>query len=235
MIACRPAGNGKLEEREGISMTRRLHPAIILAAVAALGAQTTSKENQVKDRGQTRTQDERETLDRGRFGSQINVPVNPITLSGVLVDAGCDDRSMLNLLRKAGEAAASMPPGDIQAQSANAKSQSASAHGITVDANTLDAERSDVLAHQVPDLRLRQQDPTCAITGSTGGFALLADSGRLLNLDEGGNTLAMQALQANQAGRAMLNGIGSAVKPRVSVTGRVHGDHLIVIRLRIRQ
>jgi hypothetical protein len=103
-----------------------------------------------------------------------------------------------------------------------------SAAGVTVDADTLQKERSDIMAHQVPDLRMRQPDATCAITGGTRSFAVLMDNGRLLNLDEGGNTLATQSLLADPEGRALYNGTGPAVKPRVVIQGRIHGDKLIV-------
>ena len=56
------------------------------------------------------------------------------------------------------------------------------------------------MAHQNPDLRTRQQDPNCAVSGSTVSFAILLDDGRLLNLDEGGNTLVGQAVHATRPG-----------------------------------
>jgi len=88
-----------------------------------------------------------------------------------------------------------------------------------------------VMQHQVADLRARAGDLTCAITGATKAFAILLDDGRLLNLDEAGNTLALEAIQSSSAGRAMLNGNGPALKPKVTVKGIIHGDRLLVSQI----
>jgi hypothetical protein len=205
-----------------------------LLAILAAGAfaQGTSNENQVRDRGQTRTADETQTLARGRIGTQDAVPNQPLTLHGLLVEADCRDRSTRNLRQPPQNPEIAGAPESAAAgaaQSANGRSS----HGVSVDSSTLDAERSDAMQHQVPDLRARQRDTTCAITGTTRLFALLMDNGRLLNLDEGGNTKAIQAVQANPAGRKMLNGMGPAIKPKVTITGRIHGDRAVVDRLKI--
>jgi hypothetical protein len=137
--------------------------------------------------------------------------------TGTLVDASCDDRSALNLRQRP------TPP-----VLATAPQQSAGAAGIHVDSQTLRKERADVLAHQTPDLLMRQRDRSCAVTGATRQFALLLPSGRLLNLDEGGTTLVWQSLNGLPEGRALLNGTGPAVKPEMKLRGRVKGDRLIV-------
>jgi hypothetical protein len=143
-------------------------------------------------------------------------------MTGILVDGSCDDRSALNLRQKP-----QMAPAPLPSQATGG----VSAKGVTVDAQTLARERSDALAHQVPDLRMRQPDLTCAITGGTKSYALLRDDGQLLNLDEGGNTLAAQFLQSSPEGRALLNGSGPALKPRVIIHGRLEKSKLIVQRI----
>jgi hypothetical protein len=206
--------------------------AVLLAASAV--AQKTANENQVRDRGQTRVADESQTLDRGRIGTQDAVPNQPITFTGTLVDAGCRDRSPFNLRQAPhlSPAAGAAPGTAIREDQAESREGRAS-KGITVDAKTLDAERADIMNHQVPDLRTRQADLACAITGATRAFAIVMENGRLVDLDEGGNTRALQAVQSNPEGRAMLNGNGPGVKPRVMVTARLHGDRAVIDRLRI--
>jgi hypothetical protein len=157
-----------------------------------------------------------------RIGRQGPIQREPLTVSGILVDASCDDRSALTLRQPPELAPAPQPrqsPGGV------------SAAGVTVGAKTLERERSDVMAHQVPDLRMRQPDPTCAITGGTFAYALLTDNGQLLNLNGGGNTLAAQFLHASADGRALLNGYGPAVKPRVVIQGRIRRVRLIVEKI----
>src|SRR3954447_6655632 len=56
-----------------------------------------SNPNQVRDRGQTRPQDESQSWTRGRLGTQQPIPYKLQDFSGTLVDASCDDRSALNL------------------------------------------------------------------------------------------------------------------------------------------
>lgn len=76
-------------------------------------------------------------------------------------------------------------------------------------------------------------DPSCGITGETSAYAVLTDGGRLLNLDHGGNTKAGQAIHSNAAGRDMLNGKIPAIKPKVTIRGRVEGDRATVENLKI--
>jgi len=92
----------------------------------------------------------------------------------------------------------------------------------------------DPKTEQPPDTAARMPDRSCAITGGTRGFALLTADGRLLNLDEGGNTYANQALYSSAAGRAMMNGTGGGVKPQSTIRGRVQGDRLIVEKILVR-
>jgi hypothetical protein len=153
----------------------------------------------------------------GRRGKQV--PRDPIALHGILVDAGCVDRSSLNLRRPA------MPPAIAAPMGKPA--------GGTLSAGAADQARADALEHQVPDLLARHDDPACAVTGLTRGFAILTGDGRLLNLDEGGNTMAIQAIQANPAGRALLNRSGPAIKPKAIVTGRIRGDRVLTSKLSI--
>ena len=182
-------------------------------------------------------------LNRGRVG--VAPPSGPLVLAGILVDAGCHDRSSQNLLRTPTPfnalAPAEPPQEQASANSARAKegfasreapqSQAVTASGITVDKQTLETEQADVLPHQGKDLYTRQPDSSCAITGDTKAFALLTDDGRLLDLNEGGNTFAWQAVQSSTAGRGVLNGAGSPFKPRAVVRGEIRGDQLIVSSL----
>jgi hypothetical protein len=189
-----------------------------LLSMAAAFAQNA---NQVRDRGQTRPADPSQSWNRGRLGTQEPLPKGVQEYSGLLVDATCSDRTSLNLREKPTQAPMAQSPSP-------ASGSEGSSGGVTVDAKTMQSERSDALAHQVPDLASRQPDPSCAITGSTRGFALLTREGRLLNLDEGGTTYAWQAINSLPEGRALLNGSGAGVKPQVEVRGRVQGDRLIV-------
>ena len=193
---------------------------VLFASVAAAQLdQKTNKENMVHDRGQTPIR--RETA--------------PLTVTGMLFDAGCKDRSALNLATAPETLPGAMPVETAaeSAAAAGAKNSGApaSSHGIFVDAETLAAERADIVLHQVPDLTTRQFDPSCAVTGGTSGYAVRLDDGRILNLDEGGNTLAADAVLASKDGRAMLNGVAYGFKPRVKITGRIRGDRFLVDRI----
>jgi hypothetical protein len=225
-----------------------MKPGILLFGAGAAVLAITLVAKDTDNVGKVHVADERQTLDRGRLGSQESMPYGPLTLHGILVDAGCRDRSQLNLTRP------SIPvnergPAETPEQTATENAQRAqmgyataqsqprnppiSASGITVDSKTLDTERSDVLQLQVPDRVTRQEDPACGITGRTSNFAFLMDNGRLLDLDAGGDVWAWQAVQASSAGQAMLNGKGPAVKPRTTITGRIEGDTLVVNQLHL--
>ena len=164
-----------------------------------------------------------------RRNNEIDVPFGESVFQGILIDAGCRDRETLNLRRPP-----ETLPQEAPAQPANAPQNNppptgaVSAKGISVSGATIDAERVGVMAPRVPGMFERQLDPTCAITGSTTSFALLTDDGRLLDLDQGGNTLALVAVYSTSGGRALLNGQGPGVKPRVVVKGQIRGDGLIV-------
>jgi hypothetical protein len=173
-------------------------------------------------------------------------PTGPVEISGILVDAGCSDRSQENLLRAPAQMNLQAPA--VTSEEAQALNEQRSktgfagkdvqpqppgiqAHGITIDKETLDQEQADVLQHQVRDLYSRQPDDSCGITGDTKEFALLTDQGRLLNLDQGGNSWAWQAVQSSDEGRALLNGTGSPFKPRVTIKGEIWTDQLVVEHL----
>jgi hypothetical protein len=200
--------------------------AIVLFSLAAFAQtdQKTSNENMVRDRGQTRPPDQSQSWNRGRIGTQQPLPHGFLTLSGTLVDGSCDDRTTLNLRQPPTQPTPATTPSQPQGKPG-------SASGVTVDAKTLQTERADVMPHQTPDLLLRQPDLSCAITGSTRAFALLLPDGRLLNLDEGGVTLATQAMNSLPEGRAVLNGTGPGIKPQVTLRGQVQGDRLIVQKI----
>jgi len=189
--------------------------------------------------------------DRDRGATPLYTgPAPVVTLYGTLVDAGCRNRTALNLSLPSLPFAAAAPaqtPAEAQAgaqmrsaqgyanatQPAQQQNPATTAFGITVDPKTLAAERPDVLEHQVPDLHSRQMDPTCAITGATHGFSIVLNEGRMLNLDDGGNSFATVAIQGSAAGRAMLNGNGGGMKPSVVVKGRMRGDKVVVESLKI--
>jgi hypothetical protein len=194
--------------------------AVLLLSAAALFGQPTVNENMVQKRGQTPVQDQRETMTRGRIGSQVMMPKDQITVTGILVDASCEDRTSVNLR------SAPLPLPTVKPVPPS--SGAVSAGGVSVSAQTMENERGDVAAHLVPDIVARQEDPTCAVTATTRGYAVLTDKGRLLNMDEGGNTLTNQAVQSDPRGRAMLNGQGPGIKPRIAVKGWIFDDKVIV-------
>jgi hypothetical protein len=191
---------------------------VVLLAGTALLAQEhapqvqdrNSNRNQDRQRGQTHPPDESQSWTRGRLGTQRPIPGKPDTFNGILIDASCDDRSAYNLSKPPEQPNLAAPP--------NAERSAPAAP----------APPADVAAHHTPDAVTRQPDRSCAVTGATRGYAILTTEGRLLNLDEGGNTLVTQGLHANPEGRAMLNGKAGGIKPRVTLRGRVHGDRLIV-------
>ncbi len=177
---------------------------VILGAgglLAQSGSSNTSRENQVMDRGQTRARVWTGRPDR---------PAPLVTLSGLLVDDGCLNRSAANMKRA---------PQDAQP-------------GPLSPPNT-EAERAGAMAHQVADHRSRQPDDTCGVTGQTSGFGLMLDNGTYVSFDEGGNTKAAMAVQSSAAGRDMLNGRKSAIKPRATVTAAVQGGRAVVDSVKV--
>jgi len=218
---------------------------LALAGVVVVGILAQDRVND----GRVRVADERQTLDRGRLGSQESMPPGPLTLNGVLVDGNCRDRSEANLTRppvpfsqrnpaEPPELAATQNAARAKIGYATASSQpftgGISAQGITVNPQALELEQADVLQLQVPERTSRQSDLTCAITAETSNFAFLMDNGRLLDLDGGGNAWAWQAVQSSSEGQAMLNNKGAAVKPNVTINGTIIGDRLIVNSLQLR-
>lgn len=149
------------------------------------------------------------------------------THHGILIDGSCEDRSLWNLARPAETLSAAVP--------ALPPREAASGHGIAVDSQTLAAERKDVTPVMNPDLVTRQSDATCALKAGTRAYALLLDDGRLLDLDDGGNTYAALAVQNSAPGRAMINARGPGFKPRVTVSGALQGDRIFVDKLKLGQ
>jgi hypothetical protein len=131
--------------------------------------------------------------------------------TGILVDGGCSDRSASNL-RQPPLVEFPLAPG-----------------GITPDRNDNPmAEQAGAIAQQTADARSRQPDPSCAITGKTRAVALLMNNGRLVNLDPGGVTDAILAVQGTPEGQAMLEGKAPGLNPRAKVKGSIHEDRLTV-------
>lgn len=173
-----------------------------------------------------------------------------VTLQGTLVDAGCRNRTAMNLGMAAEQYAAVKPaetPAEQQAgtqmrsqqggyanPAGNQAGPSVSASGITVDSKTIAQERPDVLEHQVGDLRSRQLDPTCAITGATHNYSIYLTTGRFLNLDEGGNTFANEAVLGTAQGRDMLAGNGGGFKPQVVIKGNLRNDKVLVQSIKLK-
>jgi hypothetical protein len=186
--------------------------AVLAFAAVSLWGQT---KNADRDRGQTRPPDESQSWTRGRLGTQAPLPEKSATYHGTLIDASCDDRSALNLGRQPEQQHVAQPPSPDEPK------------GGAVPP-------PEIAAQQTPETLARQPDRTCSITGGTRGFSLLTSNGRLMNLDEGGNTLANQALYTTAAGRAMINGTGGGVKPQTTIHGRAQGDRLIVEKILIR-
>jgi hypothetical protein len=58
-------------------------------------------------------------------------------------------------------------------------------------------------------------------------------NGRLLNLDDGGNTYATSAVQGSQPGKAMINGTSPGFKPRVTIVGKIYGDHVYADEVKV--
>ena len=137
-----------------------------------------------------------------------------MTWSGMMVDAGCRDRSPENLLAR---------PTDSLAVEEHSEKP---ARGITVAPRILKAERGEVTLPDTPDHASRYSSASCALTADTKAFALLLPDGVLLELDEGGNTLALDAFQSTPAGAAILNGKVGGVKPLAKVTGLQAGRRI---------
>jgi hypothetical protein len=178
------------------------------------------------------------TLSAQNKEQKMEQPPHPreVTLQGVLIDAGCRDRSVWNLTRPPEPLNAAMPPSAPESASGQATrgTQAAESGGISVDSKTIGLERQDVTqVVKNADLSARQSDPTCAIKANTRSFALLLRDDRLLDLDDAGTTFATAAVQASAEGRAMLNGKGPGFKPRATVVGTVQGDRIFANEVRL--
>ena len=165
---------------------------------------------------------------QSRRDNALAVPAGQAVFRGILIDAGCRNPEIANLRRPPETLPNESPAQPPDAAQNNPPPAGAVAvKGISVDSATIDAERTGVMDPRVQGMFQRQTDPTCAVTGSTTNFAVLTDNNRLLDLDPGGDTLALVALQSTSGGRSLLNGDGPGVKPRVVVTGQLRGDRLI--------
>jgi hypothetical protein len=214
----------------------------LLVLIAMIGgiaaAQDIPPSDRASDRGVTEVQPPSQSMDRGRVGSQPNVPEKPQTWRGVLVDAGCRDRSIANL-RAPSSTAPAVPPDSAAVDPADVPNGPAGrdgaldSHGIAVDEKTAQAERTAPLEAHTQDHLTRQLDPSCAINGDTHSFSLLMPNGLLLNLDEGGNTKAFEMFQSSPQGMSILNGNAPGQKPRATVKGVRRGATLNVSNIRL--
>jgi hypothetical protein len=144
--------------------------------------------------------------------------------SGILVDGGCQDRSLANLRSAPILAPAQAPP-----------SKTDQAAGIKISPRIRRAEQADALQVRTPDHASRYPSASCALTGDTIYFALLLPDGLLLDLDGAGNTLAFEAFRNSPAGRAILNGKVSGIKPNATVHGIRDGARLLTRSVTIAQ
>jgi hypothetical protein len=147
----------------------------------------------------------------------------PTTWSGLMLDAGCTDRSLDNLRAQ---------PLDALAM---ARKPQATPDGIAVDPKVVKAERAEAVLPHTADHASRYSNAGCAITSDTKAFMLLLGDGTLLNLDEGGNTMAFEAFQSTAAGQAILNGKVGGLKPQASIVGVRAGDRLKARSVEVRQ
>jgi hypothetical protein len=220
-------------------MTLKIKPLILLTLCAAAAAQVIPPNSRDSDRGVTPTQRPSQTMDRGRMGTETAVESKPFLWRGILVDAGCQDRSLTNLKRAASLAPAA-PPDKSSSDKADtpkgaaARNGAVNDKGVKVDSSTVRAERAIPMETRTPDHLTREMDPSCALTAQTKAFALLLPNGTLLNLDEGGNTMAYEAFQSSPQGQAILNGRGNAEKPHATIKGTRRGDQLEVQTVRLK-
>lgn len=171
-------------------------------------------------------------LAQNKSGEKEGASVQPQNskIDGLLIDAGCRDRTVWNMTR------APVPLQNAIAPTGqgNRPGQQMQSTLVNVAPSTIDLERADAMqVIRNSDSAVRQNDPTCAIKGNTRAFALLLDSGRLLDLDDGGNTYAAAMVSSTPQGRAMLNSQSGGFKPRVRVTGWIQGDRLYTENLNV--
>ncbi|HWQ54406.1 MAG TPA: hypothetical protein VN442_12025 [Bryobacteraceae bacterium] len=163
---------------------------------------------QVRDRGQVRPTPR-------RLGVQEMFPSEGTRKwTGTLLDAGCPVRDAFIADTPA------VPHPATTAQQSIAQTQA-------------NQQNADAAAQLVPDVRARQMDMTCAITGLTRAFAVYLPGGEVKRFDEGGNTRALEAFQFTPEGQAVLSGQAQGAKPRAEISGREQGDRIIVERVRL--
>jgi hypothetical protein len=146
-----------------------------------------------------------------------------VSWSGTLLDAGCTDRSLQNLRAQPTQTLATSKPAQK------------SPDGITVTPQVTKSERGDTVWAHTPDHASRYSSASCAVTADTKSFMLLLPDGTLLNLDEGGNTLALEAFQDSPAGHTILNGKVGGLKPQATILGVRSGDRLQTRSIELRQ
>ena len=145
-------------------------------------------------------------------------PRPPSTWSGTMLDAGCTDRSLDNLRAPS--------TGELATLNEPQKPAKGSADGIRVAPRVVKAERAEAILPHTLDHASRYANASCALTADTKAFMLLLGDGTLLDLDQGGNTLAFEAFQDSPAGQAILNGKVGGLKPQAKVVGVRTGDRL---------
>jgi hypothetical protein len=140
------------------------------------------------------------------------------TWSGIILDASCTDRSLVNLR--------SQPEAALATINGPQKPAEGSAAGISVSPQVVKAERAEAILPDTADHASRYPSASCALTADTKAFMLLLPDGTLLNLDEGGNTMAFEAFQDSAGGQAILNGKVGGMKPQATIAGIRSGDRL---------
>jgi hypothetical protein len=211
---------------------------LLFATWGVARAQDIPANDLASERGVTQVQRPGQSLHHGRVGSQPSVSSEPSIWRGLLVDASCRDRSLVNL-REPPLLGPAVPVDPASADAADTSTGAASrngavsSHGISVDAKTAQAERDSAMRVHTEDHLTRQRSPACAIDGETAHYALLLPDGTLLNLDEGGNTKAFEAFQSSRTGQAILNGKAYGEKPQAVVQGVRDGDQLMVVKIRL--
>jgi hypothetical protein len=194
----------------------RLHTSVaavagLALALTAAGQTVKNQINQSIDRGKAVPAPN----DRGKFHTERGLAPAASSFHGVLLDGSCAELATLNLRDTPMRQPAVTPQGTANRSKLEAKGA------------TIERERADAMAQQVRDQYGRQPDLSCAVTAGTSGFAVLLDNGRLVDLDSGGAMHALEALRSSSQGRAMLDGSGPALKPRVQLSGWVSGTRLI--------
>jgi hypothetical protein len=199
---------------------------VVLFLTASAIAQDVPQDRRSKQRGETPARD------REVSGPEAAGKLK--TWRGVLVDAGCPNRSSLGRQQAPAASGKQAKVGERGSAGREKPVQGKAEEGGHAHSAAEHARHADVEAHQVPDVRSRQTDSSCAISGATSAYALLLPNGNLLNLDQGGNTQAAAAFQATPEGQAVLSGKKRSAKPRAEIKARRRADNLVVESLRLK-